>query len=113
MLPKHHRLPASSIRNVLKRGVRISNEHMSCVYIKNQKEHPRFAFVVAKKHEKTAVNGTKTKRMLRSAIGALLLEGIAPVDSVIITKKPLSSLSYQRVFRSVEQLLTSSRILTA
>lgn len=113
MLPKANRLPSSEIRNVLRRGTRISNASMQFVFLPNQAKAPRFAFVISTNIGKRAVDRNRMKRMLRDSIRSQLHRFQNPIDAVLIVRKRFHTQSTVDIDKEIQAVFLRAHILGA
>ena len=88
MLPSKNRLPAFDIRNVMRRGRRISSGSVQLVVSSGAASGSRFAFIVSTSVDKRATRRNRMKRLLRESVQKKL-EAVSQIDGVFIVKKGL------------------------
>lgn len=107
MLPKSNRLPSSDIRTVMRRGKRIANAYMQCVFLPNRGNAPRFAFVVSTQVDKRATKRNRIKRLMREAVHRLLPQIRGSIDAILIARSTREA----EIKNSVGELLHKAELL--
>lgn len=107
MLPKSNRLPSFEIRTVMRRGKRLLSTYLQCVFLPNQVNTPRFAFVVSTNVDKRATRRNRIKRLMREAVHRLLPQIRGSSDAILIAR----STQEVEIKRSVEELLRRAQLL--
>lgn len=107
MLSKDNRLPSSEIRSVMRRGKRVSNASTLCVFLPNQENRPRFAFIVSTSIDKRATVRNRIKRLMREAVRALLPKLKGGWDVILQAR----STNEGEMRRSIEELLRRANLL--
>lgn len=107
MLPKPNRLPSFEIRNVLRRGKRIANASMQVVFLPNQINVSRFAFVVSTNIDKRATKRNRIKRLMRETVHAVLPQIRRTIDAILIAR----STEEPEIARSVDELFHKAEFL--
>lgn len=116
MLPHSHRLPASEIPRVMKFGKRLSAQGITLAYTKerqetiNNKQLPRFSFIVSTKVNKRAVVRNRMRRILSESVRHLMNRIALDIDGVFIGSRQLVGLNQKEVEGRVVEILVRAEI---
>lgn len=98
------RLPKEGVEQVLRKGGVIHSPFFSIKFVKQHLKVLRFAFVVSKKLEKTAVRRNYIKRRLRGIFENMFKNKGFSVDVVILIKKKLDKGDYEVISEAIKDL---------
>jgi ribonuclease P protein component len=111
MLSPSHRLPASEIPRVMRRGVRIVGKNLQILVHKSEQDVSRFAFIVSTKVDKRATVRNRVRRLMSESV-RLSMNQIKPgYDCVIIAGRSLIGLNQADVSKIVIELLKKASLL--
>ena len=112
MLNKRFRFHSrGGVRYVYKHGKTIRTSKISLVYTKNTRHYQRFAVVVSKKVEKTAVKRNRIRRRFYEAIRLYKTENnyTTPVDHIfVIYSKDFLTCDFSEIQKTVSDLINQT-----
>lgn len=106
MLPRSHRLPSLSIRDVMRTGRRVHEGSLQMVFKKNSLDESRFAIVVPVSFDKRATARNRARRLVSESIRLLLTEIGRGWDAIFFVRKGLPN-SQSEVEVLVRKLVTA------
>ena len=101
MIPRLNRLPSTHIAS----SFRVSSSHVQMRFVDNSLSYHRFAFVVSKKIDKTAVGRNRMKRLLRESVFEASLPYSHTSDIVCIVTKNFLGHSPSEIKKEVADLM--------
>lgn len=112
MLSKEYRFHSrGGVRYTYAHGKTIRTPKISLVYNQNSRGFQRFAVVVSKKVDKTAVGRNRIRRRVFEAIREELPNFTAKQDNVfVVYSKDLSTMEFSELRQLIRSLLTQSVI---
>jgi ribonuclease P protein component len=112
MLSRKYRFHSrGGVRYTYKQGKTIRTPKLSLVHAKNARKHQRFAVVVSKKIEKTAVGRNRIRRRLYEAIRCELDDFKAEKDCIfVVYSKTLATIPFAELRKLVRGLLKQSMV---
>lgn len=100
----------SIIQALLKDGTSIAHPFFILIKKENGLDRTRYAIILSKKLEKSAVKRNKKRRQIYEIIRILEKESLVPnqphFDIVLIARKPVPQASYDDLNRSLREILT-------
>jgi ribonuclease P protein component len=109
MLSPLNRLPKQNVAEVMRYGLRTTNEDLVLRY-KKTSGPPRFTFIVSTKIDKRATQRNRIRRMLSESIRHVLPH-LTGVDGVFVLRKNIAMLSQQKSEQIVVELLHKATLL--
>lgn len=112
MLSRKYRFHSrGGVRYTYKQGKTIRTPKLSLVHAKNSRHHQRFAVVVSKKVEKTAVGRNRIRRRVYEAIRSELKEYTAHKDCIfVVYSRDVATLPFSDLRQLIRGLLQQSVI---
>lgn len=112
MLPRKYRLPLRTELNRIKeKGILIQGKLFSLlVERRDNKEPPRFGFIVSTKIHKKATKRNRARRLLTEAIRPLLSKINPGFDVVFLAKKAIIGKELVEIKKEVGQLFKRSKL---
>lgn len=99
------------VESILKDGKSSSSKHFVLVKKENELPHHRYAFILSKKLERSAVKRNRKRRQVYEIIRLLEKENPVPsahnYDMVLIARRPLLPASYNTLAHDLRSLLTT------
>lgn len=89
MLPRSHRLPSLSIRDVMRTGRRVHEGSLQMVFKKNSLDESRFAIVVPVSFDKRATARNRARRLVSESLRILLPVVVGGWDGIFFVRKGL------------------------
>lgn len=137
MLPRHNRLPAGGVRQIMRYGKRVIGNGMTIIVISRQigfrkansrnlpknsandsgnqyhsgSQHARFSFIVSVKVSKSAVIRNRIRRLLRESVHHMIPNIPDTVDMVVIGTKEIVGMTQVEVQRRMSDLLSKAHFL--
>ncbi len=112
MLPFKNRLKKEKdFQRVFNEGRFAASDLISVKFVGNGTDDTRVGFVVSNKVAKKAVLRNRTKRMLRGVIGGKMNLIAAGFDIIVIAKKGISDVGYEKIADETEKILKKSGLL--
>lgn len=113
MLSKKYRFHSrGGVRSTYQNGKNIRETKISLVFAPNSRQKQRYAVVVSKKVEKTAVGRNRIRRRLYEAIRQEQPRVKMPVDCIfVVYSKDLMDMDYKEIQSLVHNLLKEADIL--
>ncbi len=108
MLKKSHRLPAGQR---LKNPIFQNTTYFLLKYSKNKKEVSRFAFVIKKSVEKTAVGRNRARRVLRSCVEETLGEIKTGYDMIFFIQKGIIGKKQEEVCDLLKKQMLKNNLI--
>ena len=110
MLKKRYRFHSrGGVKYTYKKGTTIRSHNLFLVYAPNTRHHQRFAVVVSKKIEKTAVGRNRIRRRVYEAIRSELKDYPAFMDCIfVVVNKDVSTIPFKKLQNTVHKLLEKS-----
>ncbi len=106
MFPRSRRLSKEEILKLTKTGKPINTSLFSLKLSVTEAKVPKFAFVMSKKEEKTAVGRNKAKRRLRAAMKKLSFS-IKPLYCIVFIKKAVLKAPFDDIMSELKKGLSS------
>lgn len=101
------------VQALLKEGLSTSHPFFILIKKENGLEHTRYAVIVSKKLEKSAVKRNKKRRQIYEIIRILEKESLVPsqpaFDIVLIARRPVMKAGYDDLNKQLRALLLSSK----
>lgn len=114
MLSKVNRLTKDKdFENVFKKGRFISEDFLSCKFIKNNLSVSRLGFLVGKKISKKAVERNKIKRRLRASVRNFFAEINSGFDIIIMVQPIIKEKTFQEIALILKKLFLKARFISA
>lgn len=112
MLSRKYRFHSrGGVRYTYKQGKTIRTPKLSLVHAKNSRNRQRFAVVISKKIEKTAVGRNRIRRRVYEAIRCELKDFSAKKDCIfVVYSKTLSTMPFTELRQLVRSLLEQSMV---
>lgn len=112
MLKKRYRFHSrGGVKYTYKKGKTIRSPKLSLVYAKNSRRHKRFAVVVSKKVEKTAVARNRIRRRVYEAIRLELPSYKPNMDCIfVVFNKDVATIPFSDLRALIHSLLEKSVI---
>lgn len=108
MIPRRFRLPRKRIEYLFKKGKKIGNDCFTIRFIAcygSENAATRFCVIVSSALEPSAVKRNRLRRQIYEIIRLNLKEAPSGLDIIIIGKKTLTRLDFERVSASLTALL--------
>lgn len=105
MLRRSKRINSSGVKLVLSKGANQKTPHFVFKRFKNELGWNRYAIVISKKVEKSAVKRNYKRRQIYHIFKELDVPSQSSFDIVLLAKKSLLTLSFQDLKDSIKQYL--------
>lgn len=111
MLKKRYRFHSrGGVKYTYKQGKTIRSPYLNLVYAKNSRHHQRFAVVVSKKIEKTAVGRNRIRRRVYEAIRTQLPDYKEHKDCIfVVYNKDIATIPFDELCATIKKLLKKSQ----
>ena len=112
MLSKKYRFHSrGGIKYTYKKGRTIRSPHLGLIFHRNERHRQRFAVVVSKKVDKTAVGRNRIRRRIYEAIRLELPQYSTEMDCVfIVYSKDLATMPFVELQTIIRSLLTRTMV---
>lgn len=107
----------NAVQAALKKGESAKNGFFVVRKLKNELEHNRYAIVISKKLEKSAVKRNKKRRQIYEIIRQLEKKSVIDISSlsdiVLLARKPAVSASFDDLMKAAAEILTAKTSKTS
>ena len=111
MLPKKNRLTKTTDFDRLKKGKKMSAQHVRVFYLPGESEESRIGLIVSKSVSSNASARNKAKRAIREAIRRIFYQLNGTWDIVVIANPSIARAYTSDIMNDVEQVFQKSRLL--